>query len=93
MTQRCKIIFVFVLAGVALWATPERGFSQCASVVSTFPFVAGFETGDEGFVRNAVLHWERGSIVPGSKSVIAAAGNGQNCWIVGGLSGALYNSG
>ncbi len=93
MTQRCKIIFFFVLAGVALWAAPEKGFSQCASVVSAFPFVSGFETGDEGFVRNAVLHWERGSIVPGSKSVIAAAGNGQNCWIVGGLSGALYSSG
>ena len=58
-----------------------------------FPYSQDFENNDGGWIRNSSLHWEWGAIVPGTKPIIAAAGGGQKCWVVGGLSGSNYASG
>ncbi|MFM7710194.1 MAG: gliding motility-associated C-terminal domain-containing protein [Ferruginibacter sp.] len=80
--------FVLTLIG---WH--QMAFSQCASPVNTFPFVESFEFNTGGFARSSSDHWEWGTIVPGTKTVITAAASGQRCWVVGGLSGANYNAG
>jgi len=78
---------------LALLGFHQQAVSQCASTVNTFPFVESFEFNTGGFSRSSVTHWEWGTIVPGSKTVITAAASGQRCWVVGGLSGANYNAG
>lgn len=67
--------------------------AQCNAPISTFPYNENFELNNGNWTRSSATHWDWGSIVPGTKSIITSAGQGQNCWIVGGLSGANYNSG
>ena len=72
---------------------PKKQQAQCLTAISSFPYVQSFESGNGNWQPNIPLHWEWGSIVPGTKSVITSAGGGQNCYISGGLSGAAYSSG
>ena len=67
--------------------------AQCNAPINTFPYNENFELNNGNWTRSSATHWDWGSIVPGTKSVITAAGQGQKCWIVGGLSGANYSSG
>ena len=78
---------------LALLGWHQGAIAQCASPVNTFPFIESFEFNAGGFARSSPDHWEWGTIVPGSKTVITAAASGQRCWVVGGLSGANYNAG
>jgi hypothetical protein len=68
-------------------------FAQCTNPILSFPYYEGFENNNGNWTRNTTTHWEWGAIVPGTKTVITAAATGQKCWVVGGLSGANYNSG
>jgi gliding motility-associated-like protein len=67
--------------------------AQCNAPINTFPYNENFELNNGNWTRSSATHWDWGSIVPGTKSIITAAGQGQKCWIVGGLSGANYSSG
>jgi gliding motility-associated-like protein len=85
--------FIRLFLFMAFSCLNESASSQCAVPISSFPYTEGFETNNGNWTRSSNQHWEWGSIVPGSKAVITSAGGGQKCWIVGGLSGAFYNSG
>ncbi|MBU3714744.1 MAG: PKD domain-containing protein [Ferruginibacter sp.] len=83
---RSIIISVIMLIGLIQFA-----YSQCASVISNYPFSQSFETSDGGWVRSSSDHWQWG-IVSG-KQVISSAANGIKSWVAGGLSGSNYNTG
>jgi gliding motility-associated-like protein len=67
--------------------------AQCNTPINTFPYNENFELNNGNWTRSSAAHWDWGAIVTGTKSIITSAGQGQNCWIVGGLSGANYSSG
>jgi len=67
--------------------------AQCNAPINSFPYNENFEMNNGNWTRSSATHWDWGSIVPGTKNIITAAGQGQKCWIVGGLSGANYSSG
>jgi len=67
--------------------------AQCTAPISTFPYNENFELNNGNWTRSSATHWDWGSIIPGGKTIITAAGQGQKCWIVGGFSGANYSSG
>ena len=71
----------------------QQAHSQCTNQISVFPYTEGFEINNGIWAISNALHWEWGAVVPGSKNIITAAGSGQKCWVVGGLSGANYSSG
>lgn len=83
--------FLFLL--LAFLCNGNSSTAQCTSVINSFPYTEDFEASNGNWTRSSNVHWEWGTITPGSKSVITAAASGQKCWIVGGLSGASYNSG
>ena len=68
-------------------------YSQCINRINTFPYNQNFESSDGGWVSNGTNNWQWGSIVPGTKQIITSAGEGQKCWVVGGLNTSFYNSG
>ena len=70
-----------------------KSLAQCTTPINSFPYTENFELNNGNWTRSSSVHWEWGSIAPGTKTVITAAGGGQKCWIVGGLSGANYSSG
>lgn len=77
-----SFIFLFILAA--------RTCSQCTGGISSFPYHEGFETDNGGWVSGGIGNdWAWG--IP-NKPVIAAAGGGSRCWIVGGLTGSSYTN-
>src|SRR4051812_45598366 len=91
--QVIKHIFVVCFLGLAGLCFHQQIHAQCTSPINTFPYTETFEANNGNFTPSSNTHWQWGAIVPGTKNVITAAGAGQKCWIVGGLSGALYNQG
>ena len=87
--QQIKLIFLSML----LLCVYTKLGAQCAAPINVFPYNEDFEASNGNWARSSAVHWDWGTIVPGSKSVITSAGGGNKCWIVGGLSGANYNSG
>lgn len=71
----------------------QGAYAQCGTTLNAFPYSENFEANNGNWTKSATLHWEWGAIAAGTKSVITAAGGGQKCWIVGGLSGKFYNGG
>lgn len=66
-------------------------FSQCTSVISTFPYAESFEVSTAGWSSGGTNNdWAWGSP---AKPVINSAGAGSKCWIVGGLTSSFYNYG
>lgn len=84
--------FIFFATFFIVLAVQEV-HAQCGTAINAFPYSETFEANNGNWTKSATLHWEWGTIVPGTKSVITAAGGGQKCWIVGGLSGKIYNGG
>jgi gliding motility-associated-like protein len=82
-----KLIFYFL----SFLLLPAIARSQCGSPINVFPYQEDFEathgtwtsggTGDD---------WVWGAP---SKTVITGAGQGNKCWITGGLSGSSYSNG
>ncbi len=79
------ILFTF------LWALSGQVMSQCASPISSFPYLQDFESGDGGWVPENAVHWNWGII--SGKPVITAAASGVKCWVAGSLTTNFYNSG
>ena len=67
--------------------------AQCNNPINSFPYNEGFELNNGNWAASTTIHWQWGSIIPNTKSVINAAATGTKCWIVGGLSGASYAGG
>ncbi len=91
--QVVKHNFFYCILFVCCFLFKQQLLAQCVNPIATFPYSEGFESNNGNWTKSTTLHWEWGTIVPGTKSVITAAGAGQKCWIVGGLSGATYNGG
>lgn len=80
----------FLLTYVLLIVLSIRASSQCTGGINSFPYSEGFEANDGGWVSGGVGNdWAWGAP---NKPVIAAAGSGTKCWIVGGLTGSSYAS-
>ncbi len=61
-------------------------FSQC---VNTFPYNENFEASNGNWTSGGTGDdWAWGAV---SKTVIAQAASGSNCWITGGLTNSFYN--
>lgn len=66
-------------------------FSQCAVPVNSFPFTEDFEVTNGNWVTGGTSSdWKWGTP---AKTVISSAGSGTKCWITGGLTNSIYNSG
>ena len=87
--KNLSLLYFLCFTGLCLH---KQSSAQCTVPVNLFPYAEDFESTDGNWMRSSNIHWEWGAIVPGSKTVITAAGGGQKCWIVGGLSGSTYNS-
>lgn len=85
--KSCRLVglgFAVVLLLVA--TVPASG--QC---ISSFPFLEDFESGPSGWSASGVnSDWTWGTP---AKSRISAAGEGNSCWITGGLNSGPYNPG
>jgi gliding motility-associated-like protein len=64
--------------------------AQCGPVVNTFPHHEGFENGPAWTSGGMASDWAWG--IPG-KNVIDVAGEGQRCWMIGGLTSSFYSYG
>jgi gliding motility-associated-like protein len=65
--------------------------AQCGTLISTFPYNQDFESTNGGWVSGGLGNdWAWGAP---NKPVIATAGGGTKCWIVGGLTNSSYNLG
>lgn len=65
--------------------------AQCGATIATFPYQEDFEASTGGWVSGGTgSDWAWGA--PG-KPIINAAASGQNCWVVGGLTGSFYSLG
>lgn len=65
------------------------GLAQCSSPIQTYPYQESFEVNDGGWFDGGVASdWTWGTP---SRSVISAAGEGNRCWVAGGLTGSGYN--
>jgi len=64
--------------------------AQCGPVISTFPYIEGFETAPAWTSGGTNSDWAWGTP---SHSLINSAGGGNKSWCVGGLNGSFYNYG
>ena len=87
LKQIYLLIFSLLLIGF------NTAIAQCNNPLNSFPYNEGFELNNGNWTASTTTHWQWGSIVPGTKSVITSAATGTKCWIVGGLSGASYSGG
>lgn len=76
------VLFIFIA---------DDALPQCATPISSFPYLQDFESGDGGWVPENGLHWNWGVI--SGKPVITAAASGVKCWVAGSLTSNFYNSG
>lgn len=81
-----SLLFILLFS---FFTTESR--SQCATTINNFPYTEGFETTNGGWVSGGAGNdWAWGSP---TKPVIAAAGAGSKCWVVGGLTAGPYTDG
>ncbi len=79
-----------LLSSFLVWGSSPV-MAQCVTPINSFPYQAGFETNDGGWVTGGIgSDWAWGTP---SKPVIQTAGSGSRCWIVGGLTGSSYTNG
>ena len=63
--------------------------AQCAAPINTFPYVADFETTQDGWSSGGANNdWTWGTP---AKPSINTAGSGTKCWITGGLTTSFYS--
>lgn len=80
-----------ILAAVVLFFSWIDSYTQCGSVINTFPYSESFENGIAGWNSGGLSSdWALGAP---SKSFITNAGAGTACWVTGGLNNSFYNYG
>lgn len=62
--------------------------AQCTGPISSFPYAEGFELSASWTTGGNFSDWTWGAP---SKATISSAGQGNKCWITGGLTGNSYN--
>lgn len=78
-----------LIIGAGILCSAQGLQAQCAAPISVFPYSAGFEADNGGWISGGTLSdWVWGAP---SKPVITAAATGSRCWNVGGLTGSKYN--
>lgn len=76
---------------IACWSALLVGVSaQCGALISTFPYQEGFEAGPAWTAGGTASDWAWGTP---AKALISSAGEGNNSWCVGGLTGSAYSNG
>jgi len=86
-THTRQFFSLIMLACMSVFSV--RSQAQCASPISSFPYLEGFETGSGNWVSGGTAaSWANGSP---SKPVINSAASGTRCWVTGGLNGGSYN--
>jgi gliding motility-associated-like protein len=79
--------FSFIL--MLLVSGSLSGWTQCTTVINTFPYSQDFEASDGNWVSGgAASDWVWGTP---TKRVINRASSGIRCWITGGLQNTRYN--
>ena len=68
--------------------TSEKGWAQCGTVISTFPYTENFESAPAWTSGGTNSDWAWGTP---SHPTINSAGGGAKCWTAGGLTGSFYN--
>jgi gliding motility-associated-like protein len=74
------------LLGLLPWSA---AWSQCGTLISTFPYSEGFETAASWVSGGTGNDWAWGTP---AHPLINSAGGGTKCWCVGGLSGTFYSN-
>lgn len=65
------------------------GLAQCSAPIASFPYTEMFESSNGGWTTGGTASdWSWGAP---TKATINRAGEGQRCWITGGLNTATYN--
>ncbi len=77
---------------VLMFCLTQKSNAQCATPITVFPYTEGFETTNGNWITGGTASdWAWGTP---NKPVITGAANGSaKCWIVGGLTGSVYNNG
>ncbi|MBL7981905.1 MAG: PKD domain-containing protein [Flavobacteriales bacterium] len=65
-------------------------YGQCTTTIGAFPYTEGFEAAPAWTSGGVGNDWAWGTP---AKPVINGAGGGNNCWVVGGLTGSNYSPG
>ncbi len=82
----CRPLVIFLLC---LFIT-SKGWSQCGTLINTFPYNEGFETSAAWTSGGTNSDWAWGAP---SHPLINSAGGGAKCRCTGGLTGSFYNNG
>ena len=93
MLKRFHLVLFISVCILIFHTFPVIVNAQCNAPINSFPYNENFELNNGNWTRSSASHWDWGAIIPGGKTIITAAGQGQKCWIVGGFSGANYSSG
>ncbi len=82
----------FIFSGAMMLCFVQKTNAQCATPINTFPYTEGFEATNGNWTTGGTASdWAWGTP---NKTVITGAANGSSkCWIVGGLTGSVYNNG
>ena len=88
LNRTTGIIFSFA----SMFCFLQKASAQCATPINIFPYTEGFEATNGSWTSGGtVSDWAWGTP---NKPVITGAANGSTkCWIVGGLTGSVYNNG
>lgn len=79
-----RILFLLVL----VLQLPVRSLAQCSATIGSFPYREAFEISDGAWVSGGSgNNWAWGQP---NKAVIRSAGQGNRCWVTGGLTGTGY---
>lgn len=77
------LVFVFVFQSAA--------FTQCGTVINSFPYYESFEASNGGWSTGGInSDWQWGAP---NKPIINTAGGGTKSWVVGGLTNSFYSNG
>jgi len=81
----------FIISLACMFCLSQKANAQCATPINIFPYTEGFETTNGNWTTGGTASdWAWGTP---NKPVITAAATGTRCWIVGGLTGSIYNDG
>ena len=88
LNRTAGVIISFVL----MFCLTQKSNAQCATPIAAFPYTEGFEATNGNWITGGTASdWAWGTP---NKPVITGAANGSaKCWIVGGLTGSVYNNG
>lgn len=80
-----------IISFACMFCFSQKINAQCATPINIFPYTEGFEATNGNWTTGGTASdWAWGTP---TKTVINGAATGTKCWIVGGLTGSVYNNG